>query len=463
MYHRYHIPIKHVPGRYPNIGKYIVIRNDFCINCGQCEIACLYEVHKRREDDPRKMADPISENCVGCFRCVKTCPRNALSILDNEEYYKLGGGIWSPEIIKTIWYESETGRVPVSGAGYSGKFAGPDYDSLWTDMSEIVRPTRDGIHGREFISTAVFYGPRKLVLDFNNLDQILNDAVIPIEIQIPIILESPAFGPIDKKYMQILGQVAKDVETLVFVDIENVSEEMNQFLRNIILRISVEDLDSKVLEKVDCIEIKGSFKEIKQAVLRIKEKYTNKIISAYLPGALLDEDFDFSRLLELIDIGVHVFHVEVNRLNDKNTENKLHLMKVIRSIHMFLVEKSIRDKVIIVASGDIRLAEHMPKLIISGADIIALDVPILVALECSLCMDCIKNRKCKKEIEKIDPNWGVDRIKNLLASWRDQLLEILGAMGMREVRRLRGEVGRSISQEEEEKNFEEYIKGGLVK
>ena len=37
---------------------------------------------------------------------------------------------------------------------------------------------------------------------------------------------------------------------------------------------------------------------------------------------------------------------------------------------------------------------------------------------------------------------------NLMAAWRDQLLEVLGAMGMREVRRLRGELGRAMFQEE---------------
>ena len=31
-----------------------------------------------------------------------------------------------------------------------------------------------------------------------------------------------------------------------------------------------------------------------------------------------------------------------------------------------------------------------------------------------------------------------------MGSWRNQLLEVLGAMGIREVRRLRGEVGRSM-------------------
>ena len=53
------------------------------------------------------------------------------------------------------------------GGRISGSFSGPGFDSMWTDMSEIVRPTRDGIHGREYISTAVDMGktPRNLEFD----------------------------------------------------------------------------------------------------------------------------------------------------------------------------------------------------------------------------------------------------------------------------------------------------------
>jgi len=47
--------------------------------------------------------------------------------------------------------------------------------------------------------------------------------------------------------------------------------------------------------------------------------------------------------------------------------------------------------------------------------------------------------------------WGVQRLKNLMASWRDQLLEVLGAMGLREVRRLRGEIGRAMFQKDLER------------
>lgn len=48
-------------------------------------------------------------------------------------------------------------------------------------------------------------------------------------------------------------------------------------------------------------------------------------------------------------------------------------------------------------------------------------------------------------------DWGVQRLKNLAAAWHAQLLEILGAMGLREVRRLRGEIGRAMFQSELER------------
>ena len=37
---------------------------------------------------------------------------------------------------------------------------------MWTDMSEIVRPTRDGIHGREYINVSVDIGRRLKHLSF---------------------------------------------------------------------------------------------------------------------------------------------------------------------------------------------------------------------------------------------------------------------------------------------------------
>jgi hypothetical protein len=71
-----------------------------------------------------------------------------------------------------------------------------------------------------------------------------------------------------------------------------------------------------------------------------------------------------------------------------------------------------------------------------------------------MCGECRKAKPCPVGIERIDPGWGWQRIVNLAAAWHGQILEVLGAMGLRDFRRLRGEVGRAIFQEELEKeNF----------
>jgi hypothetical protein len=61
--------------------------------------------------------------------------------------------------------------------------------------------------------------------------------------------------------------------------------------------------------------------------------------------------------------------------------------------------------------------------------------------------ECRDRTESKFTLPKnLNREWGIQRILNLTAAWRDQLLEILGAMGLREVRRLRGEMGRAMFQ-----------------
>jgi glutamate synthase domain-containing protein 2 len=51
-------------------------------------------------------------------------------------------------------------------------------------------------------------------------------------------------------------------------------------------------------------------------------------------------------------------------------------------------------------------------------------------------------------LSSIDSGWGSNRIVNLIAAWHNQLLEMMGAMGIREARRLRGEQGRIMFRED---------------
>jgi hypothetical protein len=115
---------------------------------------------------------------------------------------------------------------------------------------------------------------------------------------------------------------------------------------------------------------------------------------------------------------------------------------LIARAHDRLVAARCRDQVTVVASGGVVAADQVPKAIACGADAVGLDVAIWTALQ---------GTGTAPTIPRFSQQWGTWRIINLAASWRDQLIEVLGAMGLREARRLRGERGRLLLQDELER------------
>jgi glutamate synthase domain-containing protein 2 len=126
------------------------------------------------------------------------------------------------------------------------------------------------------------------------------------------------------------------------------------------------------------------------------------------------------------------------------------LPESLRAVHTHAVQRRWRDSLSFLVSGGIAAAEHLPKIIACGADVVVTDLIPQIAWGCALWAE---RGACHPETTEVEPGWAAQRLVNLLAAWRDQLLEALGAMGMREVRRLRGETGRIIFDEIESKAF----------
>jgi hypothetical protein len=125
---------------------------------------------------------------------------------------------WTAEIITQTWYQAETGRIPISGAGYGGRFAGEGFDDLWLDMSEIVRPTRDGIHGREVISTEVDIGAGLTSLEFDNQGRLLTRSPTWITLPIPVILDTLPLDLAIPGGLEAVIRAARLLDTLALVD-----------------------------------------------------------------------------------------------------------------------------------------------------------------------------------------------------------------------------------------------------
>jgi hypothetical protein len=163
-------------------------------------------------------------------------------------------------------------------------------------------------------------------------------------------------------------------------------------------------------------------------------------------------------LLKHYDVGIRVFHLVAN-YHGVGRDGRF-VLDLIREAHGAFVDAGCRDEVTLLGSGGIIAAEHVAKAIVCGLDAVALDTPLLVALQAQLLGECLDSEGSRFRLpRRLTVSWGLQRIENLLASWRDQLLEVLGAMGLRDVRRLRGEIGRAMLQNDLEREAFSGIEG----
>jgi hypothetical protein len=382
---------------------------------------------------------PRPQHCVACLRCTTQHPET-VTIRRNPDRMSLGDSFLTWRYVNAIAYESQTGSIPVKGAGYRGRFGGEGWDGMWTDMSEIVRPTRDGIHGREFISTVVDIGEKPAYLSFDEKGQLDGEAPRVVTIPVPLLYDRPPASAASASTYKLWSQAAAETQTLAVLPIAAVLREGLRGEQIIpLVEAGEEDLLSELDFQPAIIEVKAP--ATASLLERLKKHHPESIIAVRMPYP------NGEALLDLYDRGVRVFHLLAD-FHGYGPGGRF-VIDLIREAHMAFVDAGLRDSVTLIGSGGIIAAEHVPKAIICGLDAVALDTPLLVALQAQFEGDCIDRRKSQfrlpKALAKPDSfAWGVQRLKNMTAAWRDQLLEILGAMGLREVRRLRGEMGRAM-------------------
>jgi ferredoxin len=458
MPEKYHIKTKPVLPRRPRIGKCGVVdwRED-CARCHNCvKKACVFDRYKQETDYIRKLndVDAIFFDCQGCFSCVQKCTKGLLALSANPTYERLGNKYWTPDIILTTWNQAETAKIPVSGGGYRGRFSGTGFDAMWTDMSEIVRPTRDGIHGREYISTAVDIGRKLSMLDFT--ESLASGKMPPlVDIPLPIVIDMqpaqyhvPGLLPFYKAAAAQTG-IIMIIDSRDF-DLLGADKEKNPGNVAFYLSSGVPIPPKEVLKKMRLIEISDD-DNISRRIRELKD--INPALVAAVRVALDSKGVE--RAIELAgkpDIEALHLVADING-NQIGVESPRFIKDMVRQVHNSLVKSGVRDEITLIAGGGIALAEHLAKQIICGADVVSIDLPLLIGLECQLCEVC-RPESCPSKIQEVDMNYGTGRMVNLIAAWHDQLIEVMGAMGIREVRRVRGEVGRAMFFEDlEEETF----------
>ena len=440
---KYHIHTEPAPPRVRPAGKLGIVEwREDCSSCHNCvKRGCVYDFYRDEADTLRDEAGYLDYiyQCKGCLNCVQDCTKGILTRVINPEYERLGDEHYTPEIILTTWYQAEMGRIPVSGAGYGGPFSGSGFDGMWTDMSEIVRPTRDGIHGREYINTSVDVGRKLAHLAFD--DGRLSVSPPPlVECPMPVIFEAVPPHWQRGKLVSSICRAAAQIGLYSVIRSRDVPVELTPEQDNLIpwLETSEAPADGALSAAMVMVPDGENVAAVQAA---LKEDNADRIVAIRVPAGPETK----RRAVELTRQGAEVIHLVFDKHGrERHASKPRHMREVLREVHCTLVEEGTRDLVTISASGGIALAEHMAKAVVCGADLVAINVPLLLALECRLCGECERGENCPIAVEDAEPRYATRRVINLLGAWHQQLIELLGAMGVREVRRLRGETGRCM-------------------
>jgi glutamate synthase domain-containing protein 2/ferredoxin len=432
---RYHLNPAHTPGRFQTISKTVMLEREGCLGCLVCvKRDCPYDVHKNREFVANELADTRDVACKSCFKCVQECKKGILSKAPNPLYERLGDNYWTPDIISAIWTQSTTGAIPVSGAGYPGPFSGPGFDDMWTDMSEIVRPTRDGIHGREYISTSIDIGRKLSHLEFNVDGKIVVETPQQIVIPMPVLFDLVPLPNLGPRVVRAAIITARLVGNLAIIPGELVPDGAGP--ETVPLINARKPSEVKNLGDVRMVEIEDG-DDLSALLDWLRKTYPQLLVAVRITIG----PETAARAIALVEAGVDAIHLTVGL----DGQSVVGFMKdALKDVHDHLVSEGLRDQITLLGGGGIGLAEHVAKAIICGADAVTIDAPVFIALECRWCKACFLGDACPVEVEGIDPDWGAGRLRNLMAAWHSQIIEVMGAMGLREVRRLRGEVGRAM-------------------
>ncbi len=377
---------------------------------------------------------PRHHLCVGCLRCMVEFPE-IVQIHPNPARLRLGDSYFTPGQVDTVLYEASSGRIPVKGAGYRGRFGGKGWDGMWTDMSEIVRPTRDGIHGREYISTVVHLGAKPRALAFDRQGYPLEGPLHLVTLPIPILFDAPP-AQADRRVLRAQLRASEMLSTLCIVPGDRLGEFDSQALVPLVEPGEIGSLEG-LAGPPRMIELSG-WDEV--AFEQLRNGWPNSLICIRLPMG--------SDLIPLIRAGVSTFHLAANYHGEASGHFAL---DSIRHTHEALVAAGVREQVSLLGSGGIIAAEHLAKAMICGLDSVALDTPAWIALQARFVGEVTQRSGAQMQFPEFELEWGAQRLLNLVASWRDQLLEVLGAMGLREVQRLRGEMGRALFQRDLER------------
>jgi glutamate synthase domain-containing protein 2 len=277
----------------------VVIDKDACIQCGRCAQQCGWNVYTFDEVERRPIPD--HNKCGACHRCVTFCPAGAISIKKNELAFKHSDSM-SPDLIKAIWRQAETGGIQLTGMGNDRPYL-RIFDHLLLDACQVTNPSIDPL--REPMEMRTFLGRKP---DFLSVDmgpapaeasrhtgtsrvqagnpRLLTELDRQLRLETPIMFGGMSYGSVSLNVHRALALAATELGTFMNTGEGGLHADLEPYQDNIIVQCASGrfGVDSSYLQAGAAVEIK-----IGQGA--------KPGIGGHLPGEKIDYEVSITRMI----------------------------------------------------------------------------------------------------------------------------------------------------------------------
>jgi glutamate synthase domain-containing protein 2 len=471
--------------------EYIVERDEErCIRCKVCVNQCTYETHSYDEEDD--VIRSKNENCTNCQRCVTLCPAQAITIRKNESSYRENAN-WTPEVIKDIKKQAETGGVLLTGMGCDKPYL-TYWDRLLLNASQVTNPSIDPLREPMEVRTYLGAKPDRLKMELENGDVVLKTELTPqLCLETPIMFSALSYGAISLNVHESLARAASQFGTFFNTGEGGLDPRLYRYGDHAIVQVASGrfGVHPRYLNAGAAVEIKigqgakpgigghlpgekvskdiartrmipvgtdalspapqhdiYSIEDLRQLIYALKEAtdYTKpvsvKIAAVHNSAAIASGMVRAGADIIALD-GVRGATGAAPKVIRDNVGIPIEL--AIASVDQRLREEGIRNKASIVAAGGIRSSGDVIKAIALGADAVYIATAALVSIGCTVCQKCYTG-KCPWGIattdpwiaKRINPDIASERLVNLLRGWSLEIKDMMGGMGINAIESLRG-------------------------
>lgn len=458
-----------------------------CRRCKRCILNCGFGVF-----DFQNMTTADSSKCVACHRCVVFCPEEAITITRNPLAFREHAS-WDIELRKAIWKQAESSGMMLTGMGNDKPWLNI-FDHLLIDACQVTNPSIDPLREPMELRTYLGRKPERLEIKHDADGKIVleNPLENNIMINVPIIFSGMSYGSISLNAQRAIAIAAERLGTLMNTGEGGLHEDLYPYADHIIVQCASGrfGVHSKYLNAGVAVEIKigqgakpgigghlpgekigrevsgtrmipqgtdalspaphhdiYSIEDLRQLIYALKEATGYKPVSVKIATV-----HNVAAIASgIARAGADMIYLDGFRGGTGASPAVVRdhvgipIEIAVAVVDEQLRNEGIRNMVSIIAAGGIRSSADVIKAIALGADAVAIGTAALIAMGCRLCQKCYTGN-CSWGIatqrpeltSRLDPDWGAERLVNLVNSWSLEVKEVLGALGINAIESLRG-------------------------